>query len=96
MNCLASPVFGRPTRTARFSSAAVDSGMSEKSIRLSGICLALFAARLPRSLIVRPHAEYLDDSLLLNDLVQEPMLYIDATRVRASQIAHELLKRRRF
>src|SRR5262249_28559959 len=46
MSCLALPVFGRPTRRARFSSALVDSGMSEKSMRLSGICFPLLAARL--------------------------------------------------
>src|SRR6516165_1492576 len=45
MSRFAPPLFGRPTRSARVSSRSVDSGISEKSIRLSGICLALFAAR---------------------------------------------------
>src|SRR5213592_2540856 len=49
MSCLGLPVLGRPTRRARFSSAPVVSGMSEKSIHLSGICSTLFAARLPRA-----------------------------------------------
>jgi hypothetical protein len=40
-------VLGLPTRRARLSSASVDSGMSEKSIRLSGIGFSLFLARLP-------------------------------------------------
>lgn len=43
------PLLGRPTRRARRSSASVDSGMSEKSIALSGIGLALFAARRARA-----------------------------------------------
>jgi hypothetical protein len=49
MSCLALPVAGLPTRRARFNSASVDSGTSEKSIFRSGICLALAAARLPRA-----------------------------------------------
>ncbi len=49
MSCLALPVRGRPTRRARRSSSPVDSGMSEKSILLSGIGFALFAARLARA-----------------------------------------------
>jgi hypothetical protein len=40
---------GRPTRRARRSSSPVDSGISEKSILLSGIGFALFAARLARA-----------------------------------------------
>src|SRR6516162_2872085 len=46
---LALPLFGRPTRRARLSSWSVDSGISEKSIRLSGICFALFSAPLART-----------------------------------------------
>jgi len=49
MSCLASLLLGRPTRRAFFNSVSVDSGMSEKSIALSGICLTLLAARLPRA-----------------------------------------------
>jgi len=49
MSCFAFPVFGRPTRRARFSSSSVDSGISEKSIRLSCIGLAFFRARTARS-----------------------------------------------
>ena len=41
-------VAGRPARRARRSSAAVDSGMSERLILLSGIGLGLFARRLAR------------------------------------------------
>src|SRR5581483_11348225 len=43
------PDFGLPTRRALFSSSSVDSGMSEKSIALSGIDLPLFAACRPRA-----------------------------------------------
>jgi hypothetical protein len=46
MSCLALPVAGRPTRRARRSSAAVDSGMSERSSLLSGVGLAFLARRL--------------------------------------------------
>jgi len=49
MSCLALPLAGRPTRRARRSSSSVDSGMSEKSSRLSGIGPALFARRLSRA-----------------------------------------------
>src|SRR5579859_265505 len=47
MSCLALPVAGRPTRRARRSSSSLDSGISERSRRLSGIGTALFARRLP-------------------------------------------------
>lgn len=47
MSCFAWPVRGLPTRRARFNSASVDSGMSEKSMQLSDICLPLLAAHLP-------------------------------------------------
>jgi hypothetical protein len=43
------PVFGRPTRRALRNSESVDSGMSEKSMLLSGVCLPLFAARFARA-----------------------------------------------
>ena len=49
MSCLALPVFGRPTRRARRNSASVDSGMSEKSMWLLGVCLALFATCFARA-----------------------------------------------
>src|SRR5580704_8832735 len=49
MSCLALPVLGRPTRRARLSSASVDSGISEKSMRRSEICLTFFAAGLARA-----------------------------------------------
>src|SRR6266849_3124208 len=49
MSCFAFPEAGRPTLRARRSSAAVDSGMSERSSLLSGIGLALFAGRLARA-----------------------------------------------
>src|SRR4029077_12423922 len=48
MSCFAFPVLGRPTRRARFSSLSVDSGISEKSIRLSCISFAFLRARPPR------------------------------------------------
>jgi len=47
INCLASPVAGRPTRRMRLSCSSESSGMSEKSICKSGICLTFLAARLP-------------------------------------------------
>src|SRR5713226_4340598 len=49
INCLAFPVTGRPTRRARRSCSSVASGISERSSRLSGICLALFARALARA-----------------------------------------------
>jgi hypothetical protein len=49
MSCFAWLARGLPTRRARLSSASVDSGMSEKSIRVSGICFSLFLARLARA-----------------------------------------------
>lgn len=48
MSCFAFPDFGRPTRRARLSSSSVDSGMSEKSIRLSCVGFAFFRARTAR------------------------------------------------
>src|SRR5579864_1808903 len=48
ISCFAFPVFGRPTRRARFSSSSVDSGISEKSIRSSCVGVALFRARAAR------------------------------------------------
>src|SRR2546425_9725867 len=49
MSCLAWPLLGRPTRRARRSCSSVNSGISEKSIWLSGIGFPLFVARLPRA-----------------------------------------------
>jgi len=49
MSCLALPVLGRPTRRARLSSAPVDCGISEKSMRRSEVCLAFFVAGLARA-----------------------------------------------
>src|SRR5258707_10675630 len=49
MSCLALPVFGRPTRRARRNSASVESGISEKSMRLLSVCLAFFTARFARA-----------------------------------------------
>ena len=46
MSCLALPLAGRPTRRARRSSSSVDSGISERSRRLSGIGFAFLARRL--------------------------------------------------
>src|SRR5579859_736724 len=46
MSSLALPVAGRPTRRARRSSSSLDSGISERSRRLSGIDAALFTRRL--------------------------------------------------
>ena len=48
MSCFAFPVFGRPTRRARFSSSFVESGRSEKLIRSSCIGFAFFRARSAR------------------------------------------------
>jgi hypothetical protein len=48
ISCFACPDFGRPTRRARFSSAPVDSGISEKSIRSSCVRLAFFRTRPAR------------------------------------------------
>src|SRR5215472_5367535 len=49
MSCLALPVVGRPTRRARRNSASDASGISERSMRLSGIGFALFARRAARA-----------------------------------------------
>src|SRR5690242_19513415 len=46
ISCLALPLAGRPTRWARRSSWSVDSGISERSRRLSGIGFAFLARRL--------------------------------------------------
>src|SRR5437867_12251822 len=45
------------------------------------------------SLVVRPHANHLDDALLLQHLVYEPVLNIDTTRICSGQVANEFLKR---
>ena len=45
--------------------------------------------------VMRPHAEDLDDPLLLQDLVDQPVLDIDPSRISTAQIAYQLLKRRR-
>jgi hypothetical protein len=45
--------------------------------------------------VARVHPEHLDRLLLLQDLVDEPVTNVDATRVDAGEIAHELLKPRR-
>lgn len=49
MSCFARPVVGRPTRRARANSRSDDSGMSVKSMLLSGIRLMLFARSLARA-----------------------------------------------
>src|SRR6185312_4079680 len=49
ISCFAIPLDGLPTRRARRSSSAVDSGMSEKSICESAIGLAFPPARRPRA-----------------------------------------------
>lgn len=46
-------------------------------------------------LVVRPHAEDLDDTFLRQDLVHQPVLDVDPSRVGAGQVAHELLEGRR-
>lgn len=46
INYLAGPVAGLPTRFIRLSCWSDNSGMSEKSICESGVCRALFPARL--------------------------------------------------
>ena len=45
----ASFLLGRPTLLALRSSLSVDSGISEKSMALSGICFSFLTARLPRA-----------------------------------------------
>ncbi len=49
MSCLAFPEAGQPNLRARRNSAAVDSGMPERSSLLSGIGFALLAGRLARA-----------------------------------------------
>ncbi len=49
ISCFAIPLDGLPTRRARRSSSAVDSGISEKSICESGIGFAFPPARRPRA-----------------------------------------------
>ena len=47
----------------------------------------------PRRLfVVRPESENLDDALLLQDLIHQTMLDVDAARMGAGQVAHELLE----
>ena len=42
------------------------------------------------SLIVRPDAQHPDDLLFNEDLIDQSVLNIDATRVRASQVTDQL------
>jgi hypothetical protein len=49
----------------------------------------------PALLVVRPHSENLDRPLPLQDLVDEPVLGVDAPRVSAREVADELLVTRR-
>lgn len=49
------------------------------------------AVRTTPSLVVAPHPQHLDDLLVLYHLVDQPVLDVDASRVRAAQVAHELL-----
>lgn len=45
---------------------------------------------LDPSLEVRPHAQHLDHSFLLKNLIDEPVLDVDAPRVRAGKIANKI------
>jgi len=89
MSCLALPVVGRPTRRARRSSASVDSGMSEKSILLSGVSLPFFAARFARA----------DDANRFRAILQPPQCiydYKNAAARRKAQALPSLLRRDMF
>lgn len=63
------------------------------------------AAESADPVVMGPHPHDLDDSLVANsvlfmwgsyDLVHEPMLQVDASRVQPREIAHERLKGRRI
>ncbi len=45
---------------------------------------------------MRPHSEDLHRSLLWQDLIHEPVLYVDASRVSPGEIANELFEPRRL
>jgi hypothetical protein len=45
-------------------------------------------------LIMGPHADDLDDSLLFQDFVDQSMLYIDAASIGPGKITHEFFNRR--
>lgn len=47
------------------------------------------------SLITRPHPEDLDGLLFIEDLVDQPVLYVDASRDGSFEITQETLERRR-
>src|SRR5436305_1129936 len=53
-------------------------------------------ARKGASLVVSPHAENPDDSLLLEYLVDDAVLDIDAPGIRAVQVTDQLFVRRRI
>jgi hypothetical protein len=40
-------------------------------------------------LVVRPQAQHLHYALVFKHLIDEPVLNVDAPRIRASQIAHQ-------
>src|SRR5207253_164672 len=85
INCFALPLAGRPTRRPRRNSWSVASGMSERSIRLSGIRLALFPRRLPRT----------DDANAFFPIFQPPWRvrdHQDSSRDGRSQALRPLLR----
>src|ERR1035437_9224072 len=45
-------------------------------------------------LVVRPHPQYFHGPLVVENLVDQPMLNVDAPRVGAGQVSHELFERR--
>jgi len=45
--------------------------------------------------IVRPHPDDFDGTLILENLVNETVLYVNSPRIRAVQITDQFLERRR-
>ena len=43
-------------------------------------------------LVMRPHADDLDDMFIFHDLVHQPMLDVDPAGIRSGEIAHKLLE----
>jgi len=46
------------------------------------------------SLVVSPHAQHLDDGLIFQDLIHEPVLNVDSLRESAMEISDQFLNQR--
>ena len=69
-------------------------GVAEAAVKVGSDGVDRSAHLIGDSLVVSPHPEHLHSALFLQDLVHEPMLDVDASRVGAGEVTDQLFKRR--